>query len=57
MFFSEIRKRNNQVVPFDSSKIVNAILKAGEATGEFGEKEARRLTMRQSAPTSGPCRA
>ena len=46
MFFSEIRKRDGRVVPFDSSKIVNAILKAGKATGEFEEKEARRLTMR-----------
>lgn len=46
MFFDKIRKRDNRVVPFDSSKIVNAIRKAGEATGEFSEKEARRLTMR-----------
>ncbi|MBQ4132702.1 MAG: ribonucleoside triphosphate reductase [Desulfovibrionaceae bacterium] len=46
MFFSQIRKRDNRIVPFDSSKIINAIRKAGEATGEFSEKEARRLTMR-----------
>jgi len=34
------------VVPFDSSKITAAIAKAGSATGEFGEKEAKKLTLR-----------
>ena len=46
MFFNEIKKRDNRIVPFDSSKIIKAITKAGEATGEFDEREARRLTMR-----------
>lgn len=46
MLFSTIRKRNGEVVPFDASKISNAIAKAGAATEEFGEREARRLTMR-----------
>ena len=46
MHFSTIRKRNGEVVPFDASKISNAIGKAGAATEEFGEREARRLTMR-----------
>ena len=34
------------MVPFDSSKITAAIAKAGSATGEFGEKEAKKLTLR-----------
>jgi ribonucleoside-triphosphate reductase len=46
MLFSTIRKRNGEVVPFDASKITSAIGKAGAATEEFGEREARRLTMR-----------
>jgi len=37
--------RNGRIVPFASSKITNAILRAGRATGEFGEVEARRLTI------------
>ncbi len=45
-FFDKIVKRDGRVVPFQSSKITNAILKAGRATGEFGEAEARRLTIR-----------
>lgn len=44
--FEEIKKRNGRVVEFDSTKITAAIIKAGEATGEFGEKEARKLTLR-----------
>ena len=34
------------MVAFDSSKITAAIAKAGSATGEFGEKEAKKLTLR-----------
>jgi ribonucleoside-triphosphate reductase len=34
------------VVEFDSSKITAAIGKAGAATGEFGEREAKKLTLR-----------
>ena len=34
------------MVPFDSSKITVAIAKAGSASGEFGEKEAKKLTLR-----------
>lgn len=45
-FFSKIKKRNNQLVPFLPEKITAAILKAGEATGEFAEPEARHLTIR-----------
>lgn len=44
--FEKIRKRDNRVVEFDPSKITNAIKKAGEATGEFTEKEAKKLTLR-----------
>ncbi len=44
--FEKIRKRNDSVVKFDSSKITAAIHKAGKATGEFEEREARKLTLR-----------
>jgi ribonucleoside-triphosphate reductase len=42
----KIQKRDGRVVDFDSSKITAAIVKAGNATGEFGEKEAKKLTLR-----------
>ncbi|RLC31595.1 MAG: ribonucleoside triphosphate reductase, partial [Deltaproteobacteria bacterium] len=42
----KIKKRNNSVAEFDSSKITTAIAKAGKATGEFSEREARKLTLR-----------
>ncbi len=41
----KIKKRDGRVVEFDSSKITSAIAKAGKATGEFGEKEAKKLTL------------
>lgn len=44
--FSTIKKRNGIKVPFHSGKITHAIHQAGKATGEFGRKEARRLTIR-----------
>ena len=44
--FRKINKRDGRVVAFDSSKITAAIARAGEATGEFKEKEARKLTLR-----------
>ena len=44
--FESIKKRDGRVVEFDSSKITAAIAKAGNATGEFGEKEAKKLTLR-----------
>ncbi len=44
--FSQIKKRNGRIVSFDVNKIIRAILKAGRATGEFTEPEARRLTIR-----------
>ncbi len=44
--FERIEKRDGRVVEFDSSKITAAIGKAGAATGEFGEREAKKLTLR-----------
>ncbi|MCG6892378.1 MAG: ribonucleoside triphosphate reductase [Desulfobacteraceae bacterium] len=44
--FEKIKKRNGTVVEFDSSKITAAITKAGAATSEFGEREAKKLTLR-----------
>jgi anaerobic ribonucleoside-triphosphate reductase len=44
--FEKIKKRNGSVVEFDSSKITAAIAKAGQATGEFDQREARKLTLR-----------
>ncbi len=44
--FEKIKKRDGRVVEFDSSNITKAIAKAGEATAEFGEREARKLTLK-----------
>lgn len=44
--FSKIRKRNGNIVSFDKHKIVRAICKAGEATGEFEGDTAEVLTAR-----------
>ena len=44
--FEQIEKRDGRIVEFDSTKITAAILKAGQATGEFGDREARKLTLR-----------
>ncbi|HPB42988.1 MAG TPA: ribonucleoside triphosphate reductase [Candidatus Syntrophosphaera sp.] len=44
--FSKIRKRNGNIVSFDKQKIVQAIRKAGEATGEFEGEAAEVLTAR-----------
>ena len=41
-----IKKRDGRIVEFDSSKITAAMAKAGKATGEFTEREARKLTLR-----------
>ncbi len=45
MYFSAVQKRDGRTVDFDAAKITEALLKAGKATGEFEEREARRLTM------------
>jgi anaerobic ribonucleoside-triphosphate reductase len=44
--FKSIQKRDGRVVEFNSSKITSAIAKAGKATGEFEEREARKLTLK-----------
>ncbi len=44
--FVSIKKRNGAIVPFRPEKITAAISRAGEATGEFGEEAAQRLTLR-----------
>ncbi|MCM8833462.1 MAG: ATP cone domain-containing protein, partial [Candidatus Omnitrophica bacterium] len=44
--FKEIIKRDGRIVDFDSSKITNAIFKAGHATGEFGMDIAKKLTIK-----------
>jgi ribonucleoside-triphosphate reductase len=44
--FEQIKKRDGRIVEFDSTKITTALAKAGQATGEFGEREARKLTLR-----------
>ncbi|MEK7611635.1 MAG: ribonucleoside triphosphate reductase [Patescibacteria group bacterium] len=42
--FKKAKKRDGRIVPFRREKITNALFKAGRATGEFGIKEAKRLT-------------
>jgi ribonucleoside-triphosphate reductase len=44
--FEQIKKRDGRVAEFDSAKITNALVKAGEATGEFNGREAKKMTMR-----------
>jgi ribonucleoside-triphosphate reductase len=44
--FEKIKKRDGRVVEFDSSKITAAIAKSGNATGEFDDREAKKLTLR-----------
>ncbi len=44
--FEKIKKRDGRVAEFDSSKISDAIAKAGRATGEFDEREAKKMTLK-----------
>lgn len=44
--FSQVTKRDGTLAPFDSTKIYDAILKAGQATSEFSEQEAWLLTAK-----------
>lgn len=44
--FEQIKKRDGRVQEFDSKNITEAITKAGKATGEFTEREAKKLTLR-----------
>jgi len=41
-----IHKRDGRTEVFDGKKIISAIQRAGEATGEFGAEEARKLTLK-----------
>ncbi|MEI7900730.1 MAG: ribonucleoside triphosphate reductase [bacterium] len=41
-----IRKRDGRAEVFDTKKIISAIQKAGEATGEFGADEAKKLALK-----------
>ena len=41
-----VRKRNGNIVQFNSEKVVTAIRKAGETSGEFGPKRARRIAAK-----------
>ncbi len=40
---TRVTKRNGALLSFDSRKIMNAIAKAGQVTGEFGAREANEL--------------
>jgi anaerobic ribonucleoside-triphosphate reductase len=44
--FENIKKRDGRIVKFEASKITSAIASAGKATGEFDDREARKLTLR-----------
>jgi ribonucleoside-triphosphate reductase len=44
--FTDIRKRDGRVVPFDAQKIVAALTRAGSATGEFDIQAAQSLMLR-----------
>ena len=43
---NKIRKRDGHLAMFDAVKITSAIAKAGLANDEFGEKEAKKLTIK-----------
>jgi ribonucleoside-triphosphate reductase (formate) len=43
--FKYIRKRDNKLVKFEPEKITQALVKAGDASGEFGIDQAKRLTL------------
>ncbi len=46
MRFATIKKRDGRTAGFDATKITRAISKAGQATQEFGDKEAMLLTLK-----------
>ena len=41
---SQIRRRDGTIVAFDAERILSAVQRAGEVSGEFGPDEARLLT-------------
>ncbi|QTA84562.1 anaerobic ribonucleoside-triphosphate reductase [Desulfonema magnum] len=55
--FENIKKRDGRIVSFDSSKITTAISKAGKATGEFGEREAKKLMLRAVTSAREVCQS
>ena len=44
--FEQIKKRDGRVAEFDSTKISHALVKAGEASGEFNGRDAQKLTLK-----------
>lgn len=46
IIFRSIRKQNKAVTTFNAGKITDTILKVAKVTAEFGESEAKRLTIR-----------
>jgi len=44
--YDRIVKRDGRIADFDAAKITAALVKAGQATGEFGLEAARQMTMR-----------
>ncbi len=42
----QIKKRDGRIVEFNPSKITAAIAKAGHASGEFEERDAKKMTLR-----------
>ena len=44
--FESIKKRDGRIVEFDSTKITHAITTAGQASGEYEEREAKKMTLR-----------
>lgn len=49
----EVKKRDGTLVPFDESKITQAVLKAMKAVGEGGEKEAAKVALAVTGLISG----
>ncbi|MDP3841498.1 MAG: ribonucleoside triphosphate reductase [Oxalobacteraceae bacterium] len=45
-FLTQVIKRDGSVKPFDSGKIASALLRAGQASGEFGSDQAQLLTRK-----------
>ncbi|MFW0884861.1 ATP cone domain-containing protein [Candidatus Acidulodesulfobacterium sp. H_13] len=44
--FKQIKKRDGRIVPFNITKITDAIIAAGAVTGEFEREEAKRIALR-----------
>lgn len=51
----QIHKRDGRLVAFNAAKITAAILRAGQATGEFGEETAQQLTLPVLTTARRPC--